>query len=524
MESAEIARVAATPLPEQISKERDEPDPPSPFTTTKSELWAFYLYYIGNNGLSGYNLGPTQFQNLLYLAGYDPRQPPFTAPCRGDTGCVLPFLGKTRDINSIVLLSNSLSLVIQVVLLLFIGAWADYGSWRPNITILFTLVAVGVAFAWLGVENSSKWQVSVVLYMMGLITHQATCTFWTAAFPGLTRCLPEVQESARQTKEGSKTPEEHAKLESMFRNRISNVSFALSSAGEAISLVMMVGILKAMKAGDSTENNTKAYSVMIAFSGGIWLVCALPWFVLEKRRPGLTLPSGTSLLTIGFRQTYVAAWECFRLKQTVLYLIFYFLMSGVLFTTVTLVFTLQNSVISYSTMEYTLMLILGLVSAATGVYVYWVVQRTYKISTKAMLSFNVFWILVMAAWGLVGIHTDKFGFKKLWEIWAFQVFYGFLVCPWYSYSQTMISEVSPLPQMFLFFAFFSVVGRSSTFIGELIGSAIISASGDNNNAPFAFTFAIGIMSTVFLYLIDVDKSRVECEQFLKAEANRQAFE
>lgn len=64
--------------------------------------------------------------------------------------------------------------------------------------------------------------------------------------------------------------EEHAKLESMSRNRISNVSFALSSAGEAISLVMMVGILKAMKAEASTENNTKAYNVMIAFSGGIW--------------------------------------------------------------------------------------------------------------------------------------------------------------------------------------------------------------------------------------------------------------
>ena len=33
-------------------------------------------------------------------------------------------------VNSIVLLSNSLSLVIQVVLLLSIGAWADYGNWR----------------------------------------------------------------------------------------------------------------------------------------------------------------------------------------------------------------------------------------------------------------------------------------------------------------------------------------------------------------------------------------------------------
>ena len=61
------------------------------------------------------------------------------------------------------------------------------------------------------------------------------------------------------------------------------------------------------------------------------VVCALPWFFLEKRRPGLTLPPRSSLLTIGFRQTYIALQECMRLKQTFLYLIFYFLMCVFLF-------------------------------------------------------------------------------------------------------------------------------------------------------------------------------------------------
>ena len=56
------------------------------------------------------------------------------------------------------------------------------------------------------------------------------------------------------------------------------------------------------------------------------MLCALPWFFLEKRRPGLALPPGASMLTIGFKQTVVAFRECMRLKQTFLYLIFYFLM------------------------------------------------------------------------------------------------------------------------------------------------------------------------------------------------------
>ncbi|KAG5647013.1 hypothetical protein DXG03_001738 [Asterophora parasitica] len=100
-------------------------------TTTKLELWSYYIYYVGNNGLAGFNFGPAQFQNLLFLAGYDPTQEPFTAAC-GKNGCVLPYLGQVRDINSIVLLTNGISFAIQAVLLLAIGAWADYGYWRSN--------------------------------------------------------------------------------------------------------------------------------------------------------------------------------------------------------------------------------------------------------------------------------------------------------------------------------------------------------------------------------------------------------
>ena len=65
-------------------------------TTTRLELWSYYLYYIGNNGLLGSNFGPSQFQNLLFLAGYDPSNGPFTTPC-GTGSCVLPYLGQVRD-------------------------------------------------------------------------------------------------------------------------------------------------------------------------------------------------------------------------------------------------------------------------------------------------------------------------------------------------------------------------------------------------------------------------------------------
>ncbi|TFK74120.1 MFS general substrate transporter [Pluteus cervinus] len=501
----------------------------SEFTTTRKELWSYYLYYVGNNGLSGFNFGPSQFQNLLFLAGYDPSEPPFTSPCTTNA-CVLPYLGKVRDINSIVLLTNGISFAIQAVLLLIVGAWADYGHWRPNITIFFTILAVAVSFAWLGVDQPEQWRASVVLYILGPNHDLFKCslTFWTAAFPGLARDLPEVKRSYHEAITGHKTVLDHANLASLARNRICNISFAVCSVGEIIILALMVGILKGLDSDESVENNTRAFSVLIAFSGGLWLLCALPWFWLEQRRPGLTLPPGATLLTIGFKQAYVALQECSRLKQTFLYLIFYFLMGDVLNTTVTVIATLQNSIVAYSTLQLTLLLIVGIVAQALGIYTFWLVQKRYKLSTKTMLSFNVFWIMILTVWGLIGIHTDKFGFKHVWEIWLPelrnpQVFYGLLVCPWYAYSQTMISEVSPLPQMFLFFALFSVVGKTSAFIGPLVSSAIITAANGNDNMPFAFLFGLGLVSTGFLWAVDVEKSRSELDQFVLAEGSRHVF-
>jgi hypothetical protein len=53
------------------------------------------------------------------------------------------------------------------------------------------------------------------------------------------------------------------------------MSFAISSVGEIIILAIMVGILKALKSDASAVNNTKAFSILIAFSGGVWCMSFL---------------------------------------------------------------------------------------------------------------------------------------------------------------------------------------------------------------------------------------------------------
>lgn len=105
-------------------------------------------------------------------------------------------------VNSIVLITNGLSFAIQAVIFLLVGSFADYGTWRPHITTGFTILAWGVRFGWLGVETPEKWQTGTALYILGLIGYQGALTFWTAAFPGLARDTPEMQEAEGELARG----------------------------------------------------------------------------------------------------------------------------------------------------------------------------------------------------------------------------------------------------------------------------------------------------------------------------------
>lgn len=83
----------------------------------------------------------------------------------------------------------------------------------------------------------------------------------------------------------------------------------------------------------------------------------------------------------------------------------------------------------------------------------------------------------------------------------------------------MISEVTPRGKEFLFFSLFSIIGKTSSFIGPIVSSAIIDASpNDNTSTPFYFLFSLSLGSFLLLFLgVDLKRSRQEQEIFLEDE-------
>lgn len=202
---------------------------------------------------------------------------------------------------------------------LLLGSFADFGTWRPNILIVLSIIAYAIGFGWLGVHTQEKWHIAVGLYIVGLIAYQTTLTFWTAAFPGLARNTAEMKDRADAYVAGEISREEYDNADMMARSRLANVSFYVQSVAEIVILAIIVGIMFGLKVDESQANNNWGLSVLIAFASGVWLLVSLPWFVLEKRRPGQD--PGRNIIVAGLKQLYHAAREVWKLKQSLLYLI-----------------------------------------------------------------------------------------------------------------------------------------------------------------------------------------------------------
>lgn len=115
---------------------------------------------------------------------------------------------------------------------------------------------------------------------------------------------------------------------------------------------------------DSAENNNWGLSVLIAFATGVWILCAIPWFFIERRRPGQD-PKG-NIIIAGLKQLKYAVVHIWHLRQSLAYLIGYFLLGDSLNTTVTVIGTLQNEIVAYNSLQLTYLLIVGIAAQAVG--------------------------------------------------------------------------------------------------------------------------------------------------------------
>ena len=147
------------------------------------------------------------------------------------------------------------------------------------------------------------------------------CPDLDSSFVGLARSNPTLRRKAESLKAGEISRDEYDTADSLTRSRYLNVATYTVAPAQVLFLAVSVGILYALNANASIANNSWGLSAVIAFISGLCVLFTLPWFVMEKRRPGQTLPAGMNIFRAGLWQWGRAASHIWKLKQTLLYLI-----------------------------------------------------------------------------------------------------------------------------------------------------------------------------------------------------------
>lgn len=468
--------------------------------TTRREYWSYCLYGWGGTGVGVGNYGSSLQQNLVeqaFPSGY------------------MRWGGTNTSVDSFILDLSGILFAVQLVVLLIIGPYADYGTWRPWILIAWTVIGIASSFAFFGLTHADQWALASGFYVVSNLALNITGSFYQAPFPMLVRDMPKLIESERQVIEGTKSPEDHAMLDMLERSKLSNISLMFSAIGSMLCILISLGICYGIGTATVAEN-TKVYSVIIGFFGVIWVISSIPWFWWEQRRPGQRLPDNTNWLTVGPKQVWEAAKNAAKLKQTFLYLTGYFLIADVYNTSGSIVNILQNDAIDFDSITYCglFALVYGLEFVCIMINQY--IQAKFKISPKWMFFAAACGIEFTNLWGLIGIWTDKIGYHHVWEFWFYQACIGVLTSGWFSYGQTLMAEVSPAPKMYIFFALYNTLGKTAAFIGPFITGAIIDDTG-NTNTGFYFTFFTGLIALVLLAMVDTDKAKRDNAAYLEKE-------
>ncbi|KAH8705353.1 hypothetical protein BGW36DRAFT_12219 [Talaromyces proteolyticus] len=477
-------------------------------TTSRKELWAYYLYYNGDNGVGPGSYSQNLFQWALTNAGYIPGSEP-PQPCTASSACVVPWAGGERSTSSVVLIANGLCFTFMTVMFVWLGSAADYGSFGRYPLLVLTGICWAVQYGMMAIRNPSQWPAAMGLYIIGYISYGATLVFYAAVFPRLARYMPHVRKARDEDlTEGKISRGEYDMIESLEKNHISNISTAHSNIGYLLTLLINLSVLLPLQSEEFSNN------LALCLTNSYWVVLGIWWFIFQQRRPGPKLPKGSSYFTIGFKQVWGAIREIRALPQTFLYFGAFFLLADGLNTTGTLVSIIQNDLVNFSFLQITYLGIAQACCSIASTFGFWYFQKYFRVKTKPMFLVTNFFSIFIPFWGMLGLWTNRIGYHNMWEFYFYNVLFGLFQAPYYAYSQTMISELIPRGYENMFFALFGITNRASSIIGPNVVQAIINNS-QNNWMGFPFLFAICTAAMIAICFVDVEKGRKDARKFLE---------
>ena len=421
---------------------------------------------------------------------------------------IVSLFGIKVNYASVASTAAIISVVMQLVVFLTLGALADYGNLRKKMMMICTYVASACCIAVIfGGSKYMYWWVTLMLVVANLLFGFAT-VFYNAYLPLLVATLPEILQLSRNPET---TRDELEKAVGKKTSEYSAKGFATGFAGQFVFLILVVAILAFMS--DNANLGIRIAAMLVGF----WAIGFSAYtFAHLKERKGEPLPEGKGYCELSIENTKKTIKTAPKLKQMFIFLGAYFIFSDGCSTAAGGAATFaQNELKIPAQYIMASILLVSLCCVASCAFFFWL-ESKYSVNPKKIL------MGVLIAEGFLPVYA-LFALTKQIEFYFLVGVFGLLDGARQAYTRSIFTACIPKGHESEFFAFYEVTDKGTAWLGPLIITIVNTATGSYRDAFSCLVvfFAVGVF---ILYFFDPKLAIAQREAFEKEEEVSESFE
>ncbi|KAF2083876.1 MFS transporter family protein [Saccharata proteae CBS 121410] len=473
-----------------------------------------------------------------------------------DNICVVHLLGHDVNTASFAMYTFSLAVLVQALTLVSISAIADHGTNRKRLLLVLAFTGATACMLFLVVFPKIYFVASLLVvisvtclgssfvllnsYLPVLVSNHPTIRSQEQQQTG-----PSVRLSRMSTDSASDSldgldDEDPLRTESFPKPALQpdnaspklQLSNQISSKGVGIGygaavLVQILSILTLIiwsRLLPATSATTIPLRFVLFGVGLWWAIFTIPTALWLRDRPGPPLPPSLlssrrrnaffrtlSLITFAWRSLYHTLLTALRLRQALIFLIAWFLLSDGIATVSGTAILFAKTELRMATASVALVSIVATTSGLLGAFAWPLIARRFQLPTNKTIIACICLFEIIPIYGLLGYipfiqRWGVGGLQQPWEIFPLAFIHGFVMGGLSSHCRAFFGLLIPPGHEAAFYALYAVTDKGSSVIGPAVVGRIVDATGHIRLA-FWFLAVLIVAPAPLIWCVDVEKGR-----------------
>ncbi|SMY29116.1 unnamed protein product [Zymoseptoria tritici ST99CH_1A5] len=431
--------------------------------------------------------------------------------------CVVYPFGHMVSSSSFALYTFSAAVFVQALVLISFSPVADYGTYRKRLLLTFAFTGASATMAMLLIFPSIYY-IGSLLTIIAVVCLGSVFVLLNSFLPLLASNHPTVTAKSRSlpSHPGPSTSTSPAlTLSTSISSRGVGLGYIAAVSVQILCILLLITLKRAHFLSESTP-----LRILLLLVGICWATMTLPAVLYLRNRPGPVLsiphsrlPPFLQYLTFAWSSVYTTLLTALRLRQTILFLIAWFLLSDAIATVSGTAILFARTELHLSTIQVALLSITATVSGIAGAFAWPRISRAYALETKSTILACILLMEIIPLYGLLGflppIRALGFlGLQQPWEIYPLGVVHGFVMGGLSSYCRAFYGEIIPPGSEAAFYALYAITDKGSSAVGPAIVGVIVDRVGSIRPA-FGFLAVLILLPLPIVWRIDVKRGREE---------------